>query len=71
MKTRNMNLITALLPRLPTPWVAPSVEARDYHDPVLLKLKEYSVGEARTATAPVDDRELHWMFRDCLKRRLG
>src|SRR5229473_7531601 len=61
------------LPRLPTLWVAPAVEARDDHNPVLLNLKEYSVGEephSRTATAPVDDRELHWMFRDCLNRRL-
>jgi hypothetical protein len=49
------------------------VEARDDHNPVLLNLKEYSVREAphsRTSTAPVDDRKLHWMFRDCLKRRL-
>src|SRR5438445_7800436 len=62
-----------LLPRLPTPWVAPAVEARDDHSPVLLNLKEYSVGEAphsRTSATPVDDRELHRMFRDCLKRRL-
>ena len=61
-----------LLPRLPTPWVAPAVEARDDHNPVLLNLKEYSVGEAphsRTPAAPVGDRELHWMFRDYLKRR--
>jgi hypothetical protein len=61
------------LPRLPTPWVAPAVEARDDHNPALLNLKEYSVGEAphsRASMAPVDDRELHWMFRDCLNRRL-
>jgi len=57
---------------MPTPRVAPAVEACDDHNPVLLNLKEYSVGEAshsRTSTAPVDDRKLHWMFRDCLNRR--
>jgi hypothetical protein len=40
---------------------------------LLLNLKEYSVGEAphsRTSTATVDGRELHWMFRDCLNRRV-
>ncbi len=49
------------------------MEARDDHNPVLLDLKEYSIGEAphsRTSTAPVGDRGLHWMFRDCLNRRL-
>ena len=54
-------------------WVASAVKARDNHNPVLLNLKEYSVGEAphsRTSAAPVDDRELHWMFCDCLNRRL-
>jgi hypothetical protein len=64
---------TSLLPPLPTPWVAPAVEARNHHDPLLLDLKEYSVGEAPhscTSTAPADDRELCWMFRDRLNRLL-
>ena len=45
------------------------MKARDDHNPVLLDLKEDSVGEAphsRTATVPVDDRELQWMFGYCL-----
>lgn len=45
------------------------MEAGDYHNPMLLKLEEYSVREAphsRTATVAVDDRELQRMFRDCL-----
>jgi hypothetical protein len=49
------------------------VEAGDHDDPMLLNLEEYSVGKApnsRTATAPVDDRELQWMFRYCLNRGL-
>jgi hypothetical protein len=49
------------------------VEAGDHHDPMLLNLEEYSVGKAphsRTATAPVDDRELQRMFRYCLNRGL-
>ncbi len=43
------------------------MEARDYHDPILLNLEEYSIGEApnsRTAAGPMDDRELQWTFRD-------
>ena len=38
-----------------------------------LEPEEYSVGKAphsRTPTAPVDDRELQWMFRNCLNRGL-
>lgn len=38
---------------------------------MLLNLEEYSVGEpqhSRTATAPVDNRELQWMVGDCLNR---
>ena len=49
------------------------MEARDDHNPVFLNLKEYSVGEAPhsdSSTVPVDDRELSWVFRDCLNRRL-
>ncbi len=41
--------------------------------PMLLNLEKYSVRKAphsRTATAPVDNRELQWMFRDCLNRGL-
>jgi hypothetical protein len=49
------------------------MEASHHHDPVLLNLKKYSVRKephSRTATAPVDDRKLQWMFRDCLNRGL-
>ena len=49
------------------------MEAGNHHDPMLLNLEKYSVGKAphsRTATAPVNDRELHWMFRHCLNRGL-
>jgi len=51
------------------PRVALAMEACDDHNPVLLNLTKYSVGEAphsRAATVPVDGRELHWMFCDCL-----
>ncbi len=40
---------------------------------MLLNLEKHTVGKAphsRTATAPVDHRELQWMFRDCLNRGL-
>jgi hypothetical protein len=49
------------------------VEASDYHDPMLLNLEEYSIwktAHSRTATAPVDDWELQWMFRYRLNRGL-
>jgi hypothetical protein len=45
------------------------VEASDNHNSIFLNLEEYSVGEAPhsgTATVPVDDRELQWMFGYCL-----
>jgi len=45
------------------------VEAGDCHNPMLLNLEEYSVGKAphsRTATVPVDNRELQWMLCHCL-----
>src|SRR5450759_5013483 len=61
------------LPRLPAPRIASAVEAGDHHDPMLLNLEEQPIGKAphsRTATAPVDDRELQCMFRDCLNRGL-
>src|SRR5437667_1511406 len=66
------SLRPALLARLPTPRVAPAVEACDDHNPVNLNLKEYPVGKAphsRTATAPVNHRKLHRMIRDYLNRR--
>jgi hypothetical protein len=66
------NVASTFSPRLPAPRIAPAVEAGDHHDPMLLNLEEYSVGKAphsRTATAPVDDRELQRMFRYCLNRR--
>ena len=47
------------------------MEAGDYHNPMLLNLEEYSVWGAphsRTPTAPVDDRELQWIFCDCRNR---
>src|SRR5580698_2537124 len=59
------------LPRLPMPRLASAVEAGDDHDPMLLNFKEYSVGKAphaRTATAPIHNRKLQWMFRDCPNR---
>ena len=49
------------------------MEAGDYDNPMLLNLEEYSVGEPphyRTATVPVDNRELQWMVGDCLNRDL-
>jgi hypothetical protein len=49
------------------------METGDYHNPMLLKLEEYSVREApdsRTAAAAVNDRKLQWMFRYCLDRIL-
>src|SRR5271168_2621951 len=61
------------LPQLPAPRIAPAVEAGDHHYAMLLNLEEYSVGKAPhsdTATAPVDDRKLQWMFRHCLNRGL-
>ena len=63
--------MTTFLSRLPASRITPAMEAGDCHNPVLLNLEEYSVGEAphsRTATAPVDDWELQWMFRYCLNR---
>jgi hypothetical protein len=42
------------------------METGDYHNPMLLKLEEYSVREApdsRTAAAAVNDGKLQWMFR--------
>jgi|SRR5271168_4436278 len=62
-----------LLSRLPASRIAPAVEARDYHDPMLLRLEEYAIRKAPhpgAATVPVDGRELRCMFRDCLNRRL-
>ena len=50
---------------LPAFWIALAVEASNDHDPMLLNLKEYSVGEtAYSSTTPpaVDDRELQWGF---------
>ena len=47
------------------------MEAGNYHNPLLLKLEENAVRKAPhsgTATVPVDDGELQWMFRDCLNR---
>ena len=64
---------TDLLPRLPAPRIAPAVEAGDCHNPMLLNLEEYSLGElphSRAATVPVDNRELQWMVGDCLNRDL-
>jgi len=49
------------------------VEAGDYDNPMLLNLEEYSVREpphSRTATAPVDNRELQWMLCHRLNRDL-
>ena len=49
------------------------MEAGNYHNPMLLNLEEYSVGKpphSSTATAPVNDRKLRWVFRDCLNRGL-
>lgn len=63
----------SLLSRLPASRIAPAVEAGDYHNPMLLNLEEYSVGEAphpRTATTEVADRELQRMLRDCHHRGL-
>jgi len=40
---------------------------------MLLHLEEYAIRKtphSRTPTAPVDDRELQWTFRDCLNRGL-
>jgi hypothetical protein len=51
--------------------VAPTVEASDYHNPMILHLEEYDLREAvhsRAATAPVDERELQRTFRDGLNR---
>jgi hypothetical protein len=50
------------------------VEAGNHHDPIRLNLEEYSVGKAPhscTATAPVNDRKLQRMLRDCLNRGLN
>ena len=47
------------------------MEAGDHHNPVLLKLEEYAVGEAPhsgAATLPVDDRKLQGMFGNCFNR---
>ena len=49
------------------------MEAGDCHNPMLLNLEEYSVGEpahSRTATVPVDNGEFQWMLCDCLNRDL-
>jgi len=49
------------------------VKAGYHQNPMLLHFEEYSVGKAphsRPPTAPVDDRELPWPFRDCLNRGL-
>src|SRR5271157_5866573 len=61
------------LSRPPTSRIPPAVEAGDHNNPIHLNLEEYSVGKAPhscTATAPVDDRKLQWMLRDCLNRGL-
>jgi hypothetical protein len=53
------------LPQLPAPRISPAVEARNYHDPMLLNFEEYSVREpphSSTATAPVNDRKLQRML---------
>jgi len=45
------------------------VEAGDYHNPMLVHLEEYSVGEApdsRTPPSPIHDRELQRVLRDCV-----
>jgi hypothetical protein len=45
------------------------VEAGDHYNSMLLRLEEYAIRKAphsRTAAVPVDDKELQWMFRDCL-----
>jgi hypothetical protein len=41
------------------------VKAGNYHNPMLLNFKEYSVGKAphsRTPTASMNHRELQWML---------
>lgn len=62
-----------MLPRLPVSGIAPAVEAGDYRYPMLLKFEEYAIRESphsRTATVPVDDRELQWMFSNRFNRGL-
>jgi hypothetical protein len=47
------------------------VEAGDYHNPVFLHLEEESIRESAHSCAAytsVNERELQWMFRDCLNR---
>jgi len=47
------------------------MEAGDHHYAMLLNFEEDPVGKAphsRTPTAPVDDRELQWMFGNCFNR---
>jgi hypothetical protein len=71
--SRSLRATADILSRLPAPRIAPAVEAGDCHNPMLLNLEEYSVGEpphSRTATAPVGNRELQWMLCDCLNRDL-
>jgi len=49
------------------------VETGDCDNPMFLNLEEYSVGKSphsRTATAPVDSRELQWMLGHGLNRDL-
>jgi hypothetical protein len=61
------------LPQLPAPWIAPTVEAGYHDNPIVLDLEECAIWEApdsRPPTVPVDDRELHWLFRNCLNRGL-
>src|ERR1035438_2852171 len=53
-------------PQLPAPWIVPAVEAGYHHNPIVLHLEEYSVGEAphpRPPAIPVDDGELQRMLR--------
>jgi|SRR5579864_704311 len=48
---------------LPVPGITPAVETGNHHNPVLLNLEEYSIGEAphsRTAKVAIDNSELQW-----------
>src|SRR5579864_7083476 len=58
---------------LPVPGITPAVETGNHHNPVLLNLEEYSIGEAphsRTAKVAIDNSELQWLSRDCRNRGL-
>jgi len=61
------------LPRLPAPRIAPSVEAGDHHNPIVLNFEEDAVRKtphSGTTPALVGDGKLQRMVRDCFNRGL-